>query len=69
MRDQLLIWAKPRRRKRPKIGCTNASFSHIPYRARQITIIERVDKNIMLDWIHECLDKGWSLERIRDACE
>ena len=66
--DTYVIWARKEGRKL-NIEASCARYAPLPYGAKAITVVERQDLVIMLDWCRKKRDNGWSVERMRAACE
>lgn len=53
----------------PRIGASLARYSPIPFGAQAITLVEECDLHVMRQWCEGQVKKGWSIEKLRAACE
>lgn len=61
------IWGIPEK-KRIRIGISNACFSPFPFGAEIITLVEPCDVKLMRRWCERRAKRGWSINRMRQAC-
>lgn len=54
---------------RLRIGASVARYSPIPFGAQAITLVEGCDLSIMRRWCERHAKRGWSVEKMRRACE
>ena len=52
-----------------RIGASAARYAPIPFCAQVITLVEGCDLPIMRQWCERRAKRGWSVERMRKACE
>lgn len=52
-----------------RIGASVARYSPIPFGAQVITLVEGCDLSIMRRWCERHARRGWSVEKLRAACE
>lgn len=68
MASEYIIWSVPCGR-RVRIGASDASVSPIPFGAEPITRVESCDLRIMLRWCRRRARRGWTVEKMRAACD
>lgn len=66
--EKVVIWARLDGR-RMRVGSSIARLSPLPFGAIPITGCYEQEKRIMLKWIQKRLDRGWSIEKIKAACD
>jgi hypothetical protein len=54
---------------RAKIGALPASVAPLPKGAEIVTRVAQADLNMMLLWAKRRAKRGWSVEKMRAACE
>ncbi|NCC96629.1 MAG: hypothetical protein EOM02_07290 [Synergistales bacterium] len=62
-----VIWCR-KEGGRLRVGVSDARYP-IPYMADPITIVEPCDVRLMRRWLGRRAQRGWSLDRLREACE
>lgn len=65
---EFVIWAIPEG-KRLRIGVLRADCSSLPFGAAAIARVPDADLDMMLSWVKRRAKQGWSLEKLRAACE
>ncbi len=66
--EKVVIWVRLDGR-RMRVGSSIARLSPLPFGAIPITECYEYEKRIMLKWIQKRLDRGWSIEKIKAACD
>ncbi|SMG47328.1 hypothetical protein SAMN06275492_1423 [Dethiosulfovibrio salsuginis] len=62
-----VIWCRNEGRGGLRVGVSDARYP-IPYMADPITIFEHCYVRLMRRWLGRRAKRGWSLERMREAC-
>lgn len=66
--EEVLIWVIPEIN-RMRVGASRADRSPIPFGADIITRVPVCDKDMMLGWVKRRAKRGWSVEKMRGACD
>lgn len=64
----VVIWGIPERN-RVRIGASVAKNSPLPFGAEIIARVAECDARMMLSWCKRKAKRGWSVERMVEACE
>jgi hypothetical protein len=64
-----VIWAVPNTRKKYRIGASPAHKYPLPFGAEMVTRVSEADLNMMMLWMKLRARRGWSVEKMREACE
>lgn len=68
MNRNVVIWGI-QERNRVRIGQSAASYSPIPFAARVIARVPECDAGMMRRWCKRRAKRGWSVDRMIEACE
>lgn len=64
-----VIWAVPKTSKKFRIGASPAHKSPLPFGAETVARVSGADLNMMMLWTKRHARRGWSVEKMRAACE
>lgn len=67
MAQGCVLWARPLKG-RLRIGSSSAR-ERPPIGVQAIAVIDAIDRNIMLKWCREKVKSGWTVAKLKAACE
>ena len=66
---EYVIFAVPEAGNRLRVGALPAHKSPLPYGAQAVTRVLSADLEMMLLWAKRRAKRGWSVEKMKAACE
>jgi hypothetical protein len=67
--EEHVIFAIHETNDRMRVGALPADKSPLPFGAEMITRVVGADLNMMLLWAKRRAKRGWSVEKMREACD
>ena len=66
--NEVLIWVIPENN-RMRVGASWAERSPIPFGVDVIARVPVCDKEMMLRWVKNRAKRGWSVQKMKEACD